>query len=972
MRRVYPEIEELRKLIVDIALILLAIIFTFAVFWMILFRIKSGFHTIYFLQIALVLLIDSLAVFRKRISSTIKTYAVLALVTVTAFFDLVYWGLLTSSEIYIVLILIFLFGFVSFKRSAVIATLYILSFIVIGLLYHFGILKIPDNYNVPGYSSKILPWLISTIHLAVASLALFFAMYRFSKAYLYKISSLKASEEKYRSLSESANMGIWHEDNNGRTIFVNNAMCKITGVTSPKDLDNISFRDILTQESKIIVEEESKKRLHGKSSTYEVVFKCLDGSFKNVIVTGSPLYDQDNTVIGSIGTFIDVSEIRKKDIALADSEKKFREMNEFLPLIVFESDDKAYLTYCNQRGYKQFGYSDDDFKKGLSIMDTIVPGDHEKLKANFARLTKGEILGENEYTMIRKDGTRFSALIYSNPVIKDGKYTGLRGVIVDITERKKAEQDLKESEERFRELIFNMINPVMIISFDGSLLFANPAAFRLVGVPQDAEIKGWDFTQFVSPEYTEMLVTDLVRISNDEGPLSSEFKVIRADGSPVWVESIGIKAKYSGADVDLVTMHDITIRKNAEEALRESERWFRELIDLTQFGVTISDMDGRYLLVNRKFQDETGYTADEIIGKTVFETGLGKAFINAELVERELKEKGIIENIETSVVARDGNLIDVYFSSRIIQMNGKPAILSAFIDITDKKRLEIELETHRNHLEELVQQRTEALAAANEELLATNEELFHQREELENILRTLHETQNKLIESEKMASVGLLAAGISHEINNPLNFIQGGLYGIEDYYSTHLTDHKEQLEPLFQIINEGIKRASDIVSSLNHFSRRTESHNEDCNIHNIINNCLNILKNQLKSRVTIKKIFTDTAILVKGNEGKLHQAILNILSNASQSISKSGTISIKTEVVMDDVILTFTDTGCGISPEILPRIFDPFFTTKDPGKGTGLGLSITYNIIKDHLGDISVKSKAGKGTTVTITLPVSK
>lgn len=232
-------------------------------------------------------------------------------------------------------------------------------------------------------------------------------------------------------------------------------------------------------------------------------------------------------------------------------------------------------------------------------------------------------------------------------------------------------------------------------------------------------------------------------------------------------------------------------------------------------------------------------------------------------------------------------------------------------------------------------------------------------------MKQLQETTHKLVESEKMASLGMLSAGVAHEINNPLNFIKGGVEILE----SELKAEKElsfEAAPSIHVIKEGLNRATVIVNSLNHFSRNTEAMNERCDIHEILKNSLVMLQPKLKYKGTVLKEFDDSDLIVSGNEGKLHQAFLNLISNAEQAISSSGTITIKTKKLRNKIKVEIIDDGIGISKENLSKISDPFFTTKPAGKGTGLGLSITYKIIKEHNGEIKVSSKPGKGSKFAV------
>ncbi len=242
----------------------------------------------------------------------------------------------------------------------------------------------------------------------------------------------------------------------------------------------------------------------------------------------------------------------------------------------------------------------------------------------------------------------------------------------------------------------------------------------------------------------------------------------------------------------------------------------------------------------------------------------------------------------------------------------------------------------------------------NKELQSNNEELLR--------------TQKLLITSEKMASLGVLAAGVGHEINNPLNFIKNGIGALAQKIDV---EKDEELKSYFKIVNEGVDRATNIVKSLSHFSRKSPEEQGNCNVHDIIENCLIILHSKIRNRIRVELKLTKQSSQVKGNEGRLHQAIMNIIANATQAIGEEGSITITTDRQKESMEIWIEDDGEGIPTENLTKIGDPFFTTKPPGEGTGLGLFITFSIIEEHHGNISVESNPGEGTKFIITLPLA-
>ncbi|WP_109830370.1 ATP-binding protein [Reichenbachiella versicolor] len=259
----------------------------------------------------------------------------------------------------------------------------------------------------------------------------------------------------------------------------------------------------------------------------------------------------------------------------------------------------------------------------------------------------------------------------------------------------------------------------------------------------------------------------------------------------------------------------------------------------------------------------------------------------------------------------------------------------------------------------------------NEELQQNNKILSNQNEVLAQTLEELKSTQTQLVQSEKLASVGILTSGIAHEINNPLNFISGSVRAIEQYLEPLETENKETLEKLLNAANIGIERATTIVKSLNRFNRKSERMDEACDIKIVIENCLIMLENKLKNKIQITTEY-DKINTIQGNEGELHQVILNLIINAVQSIQNSGNIIIKTRLNESNFFITVQDDGIGIKKENLSKVTSPFFTTKAPGEGTGLGMSIAYSIIQKHKGQINYKSEYEKGTEAVLIFPIKQ
>ena len=402
---------------------------------------------------------------------------------------------------------------------------------------------------------------------------------------------------------------------------------------------------------------------------------------------------------------------------------------------------------------------------------------------------------------------------------------------------------------------------------------------------------------------------------------------------------------------------EINERTRMETALRESEERYRRLIENAIVGIIVI-RDQKLVFANSFVSNLSGYTAEETLGMPIID------FIHPddrELVasnyDRRMKGESAPESYALRMLNRKGETFWVEVSAVRLTYEGRPAVLVFMRDISQQRQLE-----------------------------------------------------SQLFQSEKMASIGQLAAGVAHEINNPVGFVSSNLHTLSEYqkdttglivnYRSFLLDARklwtdamdarmsDQLSEIERIEDEmdldfimedgphliaesrqGLDRIKKIVTDLKDFAHPGSQTRQTIDVNKCIDSTLNIVWNELKYNTNVIKDF-DQLPGIEGYPQQLNQVFMNLLVNAAQSIAEKGEIRIRTRSAMDHVEIEISDTGCGIPPENLTKIFDPFFTTKPVGKGTGLGLNVSYNIISKHDGTINAASTVGKGTTFTIRLPI--
>ncbi|MEG5159608.1 PAS domain S-box protein [Microcoleus sp. AT3-A2] len=588
-----------------------------------------------------------------------------------------------------------------------------------------------------------------------------------------------------------------------------------------------------------------------------------------------------------------------------------------------------------------------------------------------------------------------------------GKAVRMVGSITDITERKQAEEALRESEARFQKLSGNVPGVIyqFVLRTDSSFSFPyiSPACREMFEREAEAVLQN------------AALITDLIhpddRQNHDESvaisaqtlqPWQWEGRFVLPSGKIRWLQIMSRpEAKENGAFLWDGIAVDVTDRKQAELALQESQQFIKKVADATPGILYLYDLEEqRNIYTNTSMFALLGYTSDEI---TAMDSSMMPQLIHPEDFSKIVKhhasfagiEDGETREIEYRMRAADGRFLWLQSRDTIFSRNADglaKVIIGVGQDITTRKQAEEALRQSEGREREKAR-------------------------DLESALLELQATQTQLIQTEKMSSLGQLVAGIAHEINNPVNFIHANIDYLNQY-TTQLLDlvtlyEHEYPEPNSKIVDRiqeidldfmaedlrkvvgsmqvGTERIRQIVLSLRNFSRLDESAMKPVDIHAGIESTLLILQHRLKSRdnhpeIEVIKDFGKLP-LVECYASQLNQVFMNIIANAidaieeryhqlsvPQSETKSGRIAISTGVTPQNTVrVEISDNGTGISEGIVERIFNPFFTTKAVGKGTGLGMSIAHSIVVEkHKGKIDCISSIGCGTTFKIEIPIDK
>ncbi len=490
--------------------------------------------------------------------------------------------------------------------------------------------------------------------------------------------------------------------------------------------------------------------------------------------------------------------------------------------------------------------------------------------------------------------------------------------------------------------------------------YVSPKSQTIFGVSNDLKEQHWhDLNMIYSADKIRLLNVFQEAIHNKsdlifEGRVSyPESKWFKCIASPV---DVGDELVYNGVFLDSTSE-----KLSAEESEKE-RRFNQKLINNLPGIYYLFKIDGeKYRL--KKWNDrilKLGYSEGELLDMTPYQFFPKSELDKVEFQISQMLKYGYTE-FESILKKKSGETVPYYINGHIFHQKEDKYFFGLGINIQELKETQQELDKHRSHLKQLVVERTEDLQNTNEELLRANKYL-------EKTLSQLKETQDRLIQTEKLASIGTFVAGIAHEINNPLNFIAGAQnilkLSLEDFIEHEGTEEYEDLTVAHEMITDGMARVSNIVKALMTFSFSGQSVLNDVDINKVLDNSLLFLKTKIEKDIEIKKDY-QLAEEVPVFEEKLHQIFLNVLDNAIFETSKlqngnkhiSITSTTDTEDDKQYALIKIFNTGCTIPEENISKIFDPFYTTKQPGEGAGLGLSITYSLVQEHQGTIAVANK---------------
>jgi two-component system NtrC family sensor kinase len=490
--------------------------------------------------------------------------------------------------------------------------------------------------------------------------------------------------------------------------------------------------------------------------------------------------------------------------------------------------------------------------------------------------------------------------------------------------------DINEADWRLR--VFDALSfPTLILKPDRTILAANKK-FHERNKTGNRQIVGRTCKDIFSENRTLKNLScsgadcPLQRVLKSKENQSVVHKNMADDGEIVWEERVFAPILGTNGNVKYVieSLRDITKVKHLEKKYSDVRELIDKVVQSSVSAIMAADRKGEIILMNKAAEELFGYSvhdANLVNIEDFYPPGVAREIMK-KLRDENIGEKGKLPSTQVNIITKNGEQIPVELTSAIIYEDGEEAATAA---------------------------------------------IFNDLREKQAVQKKLEEAESQLFQSEKLASLGRLAAGVAHEINNPLTSIL--LYG------NLMREKLEESHPLANNLNyilEDAERCKDIVKNLLAYSRQTRPAKDVFYLNNLVGESLRLIRDQkLFMNVKIIKDLDDCQILVNADKNQLCQVLINLIINAFDAMEGSGTLTLKTyrDRKENKAYIEVTDTGSGIPQENLSKVFDPFFTTKEVGKGTGLGLSMAYGILEENHGKISIKQTGPEGTTILLELP---
>jgi len=507
----------------------------------------------------------------------------------------------------------------------------------------------------------------------------------------------------------------------------------------------------------------------------------------------------------------------------------------------------------------------------------------------------------------------------------NGKIFGIVGISRDITDEKRQEEKLGDSEHRFRRLLTDASDVISILDRKGIVLYESPSAVRVFGSGETRKRTGSNFFAFCHPEDLKQVIytfSELIQKPSESRKI--EFRFRHADGSWILIESICRNMLDDPAiNGILVSSRNITEGKRLEDRTKI----FEDVVKTANDAIVIADLNNYIIFVNQAFCEMYGYSAEEVIGKhldlILSSKNANELFGNVVRESEHTGWEGEVYNRKN-----DGTDFPVHLSTSFIKdESGNPIAVAGIIrDITRQKQLE-----------------------------------------------------EQLRQSQKMESLSVLVGGIAHNFNNIFGIIMG--------YASLLEDSRVEREKVNQsvkVINEAVERGANLVNQLMTYIRKSPVKFEDVAVNDIITEMIEMVTQTFPPTIQISVDLEQGNPIVHADRNQIRQILFNLLLNARDAMPNGGTITVSTHIVdgasltkefvqadkIKYVHIAVHDTGVGMNEELRSRIFDPFFTTKEVGQGVGLGLPMVYGIVENHGGFINVESTVNEGSTFSVYIPL--